>query len=247
MEVGETLIDNQNSLAIFKTDYKNQKLEDNINFQKFKQTMLSKNDNKGRIFYCKNEDIYFYYNDSKYPYYHGICPSCNRQICYFCKKVNKYTYDLCCYKKRIHYIFSVDAHIFFKFPKCGVHDYNYQPTFKDNLLFAIIPIANLIFFAGGIHTAIYKLDTKIEFKDSYKNNDYDDYLNLEEYTKGCDDHWDIFLLIVILDVSATIILSIPYLFLDIAFTILIFLISIPFNFYPVKYIYGIGFAGWLLN
>ena len=244
MEVGEIL--DQDSLAIFKTDYKEQILEDNINFKKFKQTMLSKNGNKGRIFYCKNEDLYFYYNDSQYPYYHGICPSCKRHICYFCKKVNKYTYDLCCYKKRIHYIFSVDAHIFFKYPKDGVDNYNYQPKFKDNLLFAIIPLVNLIFFAGGIHTAIYKLDTKIEFN-GYKNDAYDDFLNLEQFTKGCEDHWDIFLPIVIMDVSATIILSIPYLFLDIVFTILIFLVSIPFKFYPVKYIYGIGFAGWLLN
>ena len=118
-------------------------------------------------------------------------------------------------------MFSADAYIFFKFPKDGVQYYNYQPIFTENLLFAIIPLVNLIFFAGGIHTAIYKLDTKIEFKGSYKI-DYDDYLNLEEYTKGCNDNWPTFLLIVILDVSATIILSIPYLFLDIAFTILIF-------------------------
>ena len=245
MEVGETLIDNQNSITIFKTDYKNQKLEDNINFQKFKQTMLSKNDNKGRIFYCKNEDIYFYYNDSKYPYYHGICPSCNRQICYFCKKVKNSKYDLCCNKKRIHYIFSVDAYIFIKYPKDGA---NYQ--FKENLLFAIIPLVNLIYFAAGIHIPIYKLDTKIKYKYCLKVGDdynYDnDYYNLEQYTMGGKDHLPSFILIVIMDVSATIILSIPYLFLDIAFTILIFLISIPFKFYPVKYIYGIGFAGWKL-
>ena len=130
MEVEETLIDNQNSITIFKTDYKNQKLEDNINFQKFKQTMLSKNDNKGRIFYCKNEDLYFYYNDSQYPYYHGICPSCKRHICYFCKKVNKYTYDLCCYKKRIHYIFSVDVIFLLNIQKSAITTQNINENLR---------------------------------------------------------------------------------------------------------------------
>ena len=127
----------------------------------------------------------------------------------FVKKVNKYTYDLCCYKKRIHYIFSVDAYIFIKYPKKRYNNPKHQRKFKDNLLFAIIPLVNLIYFAGGIHTAIYKLDTKIEFKE-YKNDDYDDYLNFEQFIKGCDKHWDIFFPIVIMDVSATIIY---YLFL----------------------------------
>lgn len=95
---------------------------------------------------------------------------------------------------------------------------------------------------GGIHTAIYKLDTEIIFEE------YNDYLNFEQYIKGCDNHKDFFLLIVALDVGATIILAcIPFLILDIIFTILILIISIPFNFYPMKYLYGIGFAGWLLN
>lgn len=39
---------------------------------------------------------------------------------------------------------------------------------------------------GGIHTAIYKLDTEIIFEE------YNDYLNFEQYIKGCDNHKDFF-------------------------------------------------------
>ena len=245
MEQEQKLVDFGNKTVenYFKLDYKGQKINNNQNFINFKEEMLRKNNYKGRIFFCKNEDIYFYYNDSEYPYFHGICPSCQQSICYFCSKPNNYTYDLCCYSKRIHYIFYVDALVFFKYPKDGVNDYHYQPKFKEHLLLALTPVLNLIFFMGGIHTAIYKLDTKMVFEDNK-----DDYLNFEQYIKGCGNRRDFFILIVALDIGATIILAtIPFLILDIISTILIVIISIPFKFYPLKYLFGIGFVGWLLN
>ena len=71
----------------------------------------------------------------------------------------------------------------------------------------------------------------------------ENYLDFEQYNIGCYEHWNIFILIVGLDILTVIILSIPFIFLNIFFTVLLILISIPFKFIPLKYLFGIGFSG----
>ena len=68
-------------------------------------------------------------------------------------------------------------------------------------------------------------------------------MDFEQYLKGDNEHWNIFILIVGFDIVSVIILSIPLLFLNILFTIILIIISIPFKFYPLKYLFGIGFNG----
>ena len=92
-----------------------------------------------------------------------------------------------------------------------------------------------------MHVFIYKLKTNIKTGELY--NGFEDYLDFEQYIKGGYGHLDIFILIVGLDILTVVILSIPFIFLDIFFTILLILISIPFKFIPLKYLFGIGFRG----
>ena len=45
---------------IFKSDYKYQKLNNNIKFKKWKKEMLKKYGIEAKLFYCKKDNIYFY-------------------------------------------------------------------------------------------------------------------------------------------------------------------------------------------
>ena len=222
-------------MDIFKPEYKSQKLKNNIYFIKYKESILKKYGKNARIYYCKIDNIYFAYKTLRFPDYEAYCPLCKSLICYFCSTID--WHKNCCLGKRIHYLFNVDSQVFIG--PCLDSQYNNNPKFIDNLIYALVPYLNSIIFFGGLHISIYKLKTNIENGLHYKKAD--NYYDFENYLKGDDSHWDSFGIVVILDMLSVIILSIPFLFLDIFFTILIVLISIPFKFYPLKYIFGIGF------
>jgi len=72
---------------IFKLDYAGQKLDNNIEFQKWKQSILIKYDKDAKLFRCIEDNILFYIayeNCRKIPIFKGICPICKNQICLFC-------------------------------------------------------------------------------------------------------------------------------------------------------------------
>ena len=77
--INNSEIDNPKMINVFKPEYEGQKIKDNINFIKFKTSNLKKYGQKAKIFYCKKDKIYFYCNDSEYPY-KGLCPLCYRYI-----------------------------------------------------------------------------------------------------------------------------------------------------------------------
>lgn len=61
MEQDQKLVDIDNKAIenIFRLDYKGQKINNNLNFIKFKEEMLRKNNYKGRIFFAKTK-IYIF-------------------------------------------------------------------------------------------------------------------------------------------------------------------------------------------
>ena len=234
MEVDEKFINNLDIekpelLDVFKPEYEGQNVEESLDFIKFKESMLKKYGKKAKKFYCKIDKIYFFYDYSKYPYEHfkGNCPLCNNGICYFCFESN---YDEnCCFKKKIYHLLNVDAMIFLD------NTYN----FTDYLLFILVPYLNCLFFCWGIHALIYELKTNIK----YYHYRVQRYYTFIQYIVGDNKHWNIVGLIIFLDVFSVIILSIPFISLDIFFTLLLLIISIPFKFYPLKYLFGIAFSG----
>ena len=117
------------------------------------------------------------------------------------------------------------------------NDINY---FRCNyLIYALVPYLNFLFFFGALHVFIYRLKTNVKRHSNGKEH----FISFEEYIHGDNGHWDILIIIAGLDILTVLILSIPFIFLDIFFTILLILISIPFKFYPLKYLFGIGFKG----
>ena len=216
---------NEKTENFFKFDYKGQNINKNKFFKKFKKAMFKKNNNKGLIYFCPKDNAYFYYN-SHYKYNNGICPLCRKDICYFCSKRDVLYRDKCCLKKKLCYLFCEDGFTFL------------EGNDQRIKLFTLIPLFNLILFVGGIHTVIYKIED-IYIKEMKC------YWNFEGYLKSefDDKHWNIFIFIVVLDIGATIILIIPFAILNIIFTFILILISIPFKFYPMNYLAGVTYKG----
>ena len=222
----------------FKLDYKGQNINKNQEFIKFKKSIFNKYGKKGNIFFCKKNNLYFYYNN-QYDPYAGRCPLCKRDICYFCLKSNIGTHSICCFRKRIYQMLTIDA---FEFcvKRENILGIDYGEKFEKYLLFALLPFLNMVYFIGGIHRSFYKVETNMIFDvDEEEVYLYD----LENYTKGNKDgHCYTFHFIVAMNIGVVIFLTIPFFIYNIIFTILIILISIPFKFYPMKYLFGIGYS-----
>ena len=86
--------ENINNSNIFKPDYMNQNLDNNINFENWKSSMI-KNGNKGKFYKCPNDKIYFYEEKNGIV---GDCPLCKHNICFFC--MNNITSHNCCAKRK---------------------------------------------------------------------------------------------------------------------------------------------------
>ena len=80
---------NKNFENIFKLDYKEQNLNNNLNFIKWKNEMLEKYGRDAKLFKCVKDNLFFYVSnrDTKGDHLHlGKCPQCQRFICFFCTR-----------------------------------------------------------------------------------------------------------------------------------------------------------------
>ena len=125
---------------IFRPDYEGQNLKNNLNFKKFKESII-KYGNNSKIFYCKIDKIYFCYNDTQFTI-QGTCPICKRNICYFCSTIN--WYENCCLKCKIYHLLKIDAFIFFD----SYPNRYYNIKINDFLVYALVPYLNCLFFFG---------------------------------------------------------------------------------------------------
>jgi len=106
---------------VFKFDYENQKIENNIDFKKWKVKIEKENKNKNEdknkieIYKCNDCKICFYsiiYDDIDFQEYYSSCPNCKKEICYFCSQnikgldiFSRYLRGYCCFKRLICFVF----------------------------------------------------------------------------------------------------------------------------------------------
>jgi len=206
---------NYTSINVFKLQYKDQNVNNNIEYQKWKKLMLKEYGNNSMEFKCKNDKILFY---SKYNiclndfYYKCKCPICNKYICYFCSFNVNHEYDLCCTKNGIF------KAIFYNGPKSIK-----KPLEKTNL-FMIIPGLNILIMVMSFFAFFYL--GLIKEKSKINNND-ETYIDISKNKK--------YILNTILIISIGLLLSITYLIIYNYLIILLLIISIPFKFAPLKY------------
>lgn len=223
----------ETNLDVFKYNYEGQILTNNQDFDKFTQNMKNKIGINAKLFNCKKDKVYFYHDYSIFPYYEARCPICNKSICYFCLNTNEYYFDECCLIKKVYYMFTVDGYIFFD---SSPIKYDYKHKFKDNLIFALIPFINMVYTIGGIKYAIfYKLKTKRK----YPNNEFLTYQQLIGKR-----HLTLMKIVGYSDIISSIILSLCFIFINAYFIIFMLIISFPFKFYPIKFLFGIPYSRW---
>lgn len=234
MENENNLIAQQDSEDFFKFEFKNQKANNNVNFQKWKNLMLKKLGNNAKLFKCPNDEIVFYSSDydcKNVNIYKAKCPICNNFFCYYCQyRLDKdYESARCCIKRRIQLMFL--RHIYtFIHPIIDYRDENfYKETFNSIFMFYFVPLSTFLYFVSTVHAAFYyKMQSKKE----------DDNCIYENRIKGSN----FFIIIFILDALQSIILGVPFLILDYYFKIVLLLISIPWKFYPIKAFIGFCYS-----
>ena len=202
---------------IYKLDYENQNIDDNINILKWKQLMLTKNNNNKHLilFKCKKDKILFYdnYYDNNYL---GFCPICKEYICYFCSFYNKSKNSdlICCLKRLINIRFFI-----------------YGPKYtKKNDLSNCISICLLIpginFIMTGMYIVII-ISGEIA-KEKTKKHQILESANLESKTP-----------FLMTEVLMPFVLLIPFFILNTYFILGFIIISIPLKFIPIKYYLGV--------
>lgn len=231
-EKGIGLIENENfnTLNAFKPEFDAQKLENNKNFQNWKQAMIDKYGIKGKLYKCPDDKIFFYTSDEENGRVHeseGICPLCKNKVCYFCKKKVGYDWIHCCLKRK-----------FVRMKKEGKDNLNakmsdlgdYEKAF---LKYFLIPGLNIIFFIGiFFNITYYKLIMVYEGNHSYP---YESFLH-QNYLR--------FSIILALNGLTSIVLSFIFLIFGIIFSIIL-LILILFKTNYFMFLIGFFHDDWV--
>ena len=202
---------------IFKLDYENQNVDNNINYLNWKNSNIKEYGNNAKLFKCKKCKILLYSKNEdniKEPYYSKLCPICKKYICYFCSysyNYSKYDHLYCCFKRVINISFLIS----------GVNYLKEKDLFDcDNLLF-LIPIMNILGLFLRTDSLLFYSRASEKSK---KEGKFEEYSNNEFYEK---------MLYII-----PFVLGIPYFLIDAYHLIFLYLISIPFKLYPLKYYLG---------
>ena len=210
---------------VFKFDYENQNIENNIDFKKWKAKVKKENNNKIKIYKCNDCKICFYvnvYEDSDYDeYYYSSCPICKKEICYFCYQnikgldsFSRYLRGYCCLKRLISFIFFRE--------KFSDGEYPISDFILGYIAF-IIPYINSTALIICIIQNLFCLRTSKK----NKNNTYSDYYLYDKKS------YKNFNLIRVINVGFAFFCSISYLSLTLAFMVITFLFSIPFKMTPL--------------
>ena len=222
---------------VFKLDYLNQKLNDNVEYKKWLNENIQIYGKNYKLFQCSMDKLLFITSTSdckSYPFYQSICPKCKNPICYFCSRYGRDSYGggNCCLRRRIYCKLFEDSLRL-------INPYNNHQDvifFKDCFTVFIIPGINLLYFMKEMHCAFfYKLGIKNDIT-GYNG----DIHNYEYHIQR--NSFNILALFVVINILFALVLSISYIILNTYFIIFILIISLPFKFYPLKYILGIGYA-----
>jgi len=213
------ITNNNTSINVFKLQYKDQNVNNNFEYQKWKKLMLKKYGNNSMEFKCNKDKILFYskYNDCLNEYYYKCkCPICNNYICYFCSFSGNDMYSLCCTK---HCIFKA---IFYNGPKSMKEPFDCSP------FFAIFPGLNILVVVMLFFMYLYIGLIKEKCKNSNTEEQYVDVSVNKKYILNA-----IIIILIGLAISISFLIIFNYLI------VLLILISIPFKFAPIKYYLGV--------
>ena len=206
--------------TVFKIDYDNQKLDNNIDYKNWKESMLKYYGKNAKLFRCLNDKILFFkkYIDSKSIFnYFQKCPICKKYICYFCSYSSNIKEEVlkCCFRRAIitKLIYEVPLYVKNEF-KWTCEYFNFLIPGKN--FFSIFIVINIFFlFRIASRQSRQNKNVNLEVSDSFKNK--------------------FFLLFI--DLTGVLI-SIPFIIYNIFFIIFMLLISFQFEFYPIKYMFS---------
>ena len=213
-EISFTEAEKENE-KIFKYDYNNP--NDKIEFKKWKKSMINNYGKDLKILKCLKDKILFFIKTTNIDKYNYLvkCPICKEYICYYCSyniKSNYIVEKYCCFKRQI-FTYIYKASEYAKVSQDIGVDYFLVLIPWINFLFIIISFIRFYFFIEKKRNRNLK---EIFF---IKNN--------------CGRS------IVVL---ISIILSFPLIVFNIYFILILIIISIPYKFYPMKYIIGLLLA-----
>ena len=140
-----------NAINIFKPSYENQKLDNNADFQKWKSSMIKKYGDKGKLYKCPINKIYFYTSDEESGIYHkneGFCPICKRRICFFCLQFIPIDDYNCCLKRKFREMYKSGIEY------CNTNIRDYGDYEERALKYFLIPGVNFIFLIGVIFNLV---------------------------------------------------------------------------------------------
>ena len=202
---------------IFNLDYENQKVDNNKDYEKWKDSMINFYGNDGKLFRCLKDKILFYSGNNGNSAGFVKCPICNNFICTYCSYSSKFDDEdiMCCFKRVIATIFKYRAQKYA------------EKEFKKNCENTIIIIPGCNFFIIYYIFCVIIL-CSLPSKESKQKKDKLEIPPIFNST--------VFILIFVL---MGLLLTIPFFNVNVIFLIFIFLISIPIHFYPIKFFVGI--------
>ena len=217
MEVKEdkiTLLNNK--LDVFKIDYENQNIENNIDFKKWKEKMKKANTDKIGFYRCNDCKICFYNRIyDEFNHYSSNCPICKKEICCFCSQYIKgdntfprYLKNYCCLKRFISFIF-------------------FREKFSDNSFQKIAFIMAYIAFIIPYINSTGIILSIIQNLFCLRKTKYPQYFHYHDYYYNTKRKY--YNLIKLINVCFSFCLSMCYLSLTLFFMIAAFLLSIPFK------------------
>ena len=222
------LTNNNTPDNVFNLEYCEQNVNNNIEYQKWKKSMLIEYGNNSKEFRCDKDNIIFYstYDDClDDPPYKCNCPICREYICYFCLYHGVDEFCSCCLKH------SFSKSFFYYGPKFVNKPLNKSRLFI--LLPAISTIMIIIFFIKTFYIGIIPEKSKIDEKLTKQYTDMG--INGEQT------------IIIILINFIGVLLCIPFIIFYNYFIILLIIISIPSKLIPLKYYLGVICSDLLIN
>ena len=232
-ETYENLIDIN---KYFQLDFSKQTIKGNRKFEEFKKQKLNELGKDAKLFHCKNDNIYFYVSKAeceKYDddtlYYIKKCPLCNNFVCYFCKRNCEMLYSgECCVKSRLNYLFFYVGFESFRWERCL-----FGP--KLTLLFILMPFTNVLMLFLAIALSLFFL-----LKQKKEKIDNDLFLYGIYFLENKTIH---FIFISILFILTYILFGICFFLWHSFLMIILLIISLFTEFYPIKYYLKIIIGG----
>lgn len=214
---------------IYKLKYPYEKVDNNINYQNWQRLMIAKYGEDAKFFRCIDDKIIFcttYIHCVQKPSFKGKCPICLKNICLFCfnNYKDKRDWVQCCLRRALN-------KAFFYYSLRYIKNYD-KDLYLDEIRFLIfIPGINFLCLLIKIFDVLY-LDLPIQ--KSLIDNSGELYSNRQWIEKK-----NIFVIMIGLIIAFSIILSIIFFIYNTFLIFIIFIISMPFKSYPLKYYYGL--------